>query len=83
MPSYATAGVAAALNNSAAGISQIIAQWIWIAGEADRGYPTGNFVCAGCSAGTVGVALGLRWWYGRMNREGVRDSSGRERVWVL
>lgn len=81
-PSAATTGTAAALNNSMAGISQIIAQWIWLAREAEDGYPTGNFVCAACSFATVAMAVGLRLWYGRMNRAGVKDSSGRERVWM-
>lgn len=83
VPAIATVGLAAALNNSAAGISQIIAQWIWRAEEKERGYPTGNFVCAACSFATVGMAVGLRLWYGRMNRRGERDSSGKERKWML
>lgn len=81
-PSIATLGIAAAMNNSMAGISQIIAQWIWISREAENGYPTGNFVCAACSFGTVAMAVGLRLWYGRMNCDGVRDASGKERMWM-
>lgn len=83
VPSIAAVGLAAALNNSAAGASQIIAQWIWRAQEKERGYPTGNFVCAACSFMTVAMAVGLRLMYGKMNRDGVRDSSGRERTWML
>jgi hypothetical protein len=50
--------LATALNNSAAGISQIIAQWIWKAEEADIGYPTGNFTCAACMF-TVAIVSGI------------------------
>jgi len=41
-------GIAIVLNNSAAGVSQVIAQWIWKPSEAMQGYPTGNFSCAAC-----------------------------------
>ncbi|KAF2174737.1 MFS general substrate transporter [Zopfia rhizophila CBS 207.26] len=82
VPSIVTMGVATALNNSAAGISQVIAQWIWRASEADRGYPTGNFVCAGASFVTATIAVGLRLHYGRLNRIGGTDASGKKRVWL-
>lgn len=35
-PSMVTVGIAAAINNSGAGISQIIVQWIWPASEAQK-----------------------------------------------
>lgn len=69
-PSLLTIPLCIALNNSCAGIGQIIAQWIWKAGEKESGYPTGNFVCAACSFYVAGSAIGLRWWYGRMNKGG-------------
>lgn len=78
-PSFLTLGLAIAVNNSCAGVGQIIAQWIWKHGEEGRGYPTGNFVCAGCSFLVAGVAAGLRVWYGRMNKVG----RGEGRVWAL
>jgi hypothetical protein len=81
-PSLLTIPFAIALNNSSAGIGQIIAQWIWKADEAKRGYPTGNFVCAACSFFVAAVAAGLRLWYGRMNRKGALDASGAARVWA-
>ena len=75
--------IATAVNNSAAGISQIIAQWIWIPSEADRGYPTGNFTCAACSFTVAIVAIILRLLYARMNKADVHDVSGFKRVWAL
>ncbi|KAF2475006.1 MFS general substrate transporter [Lindgomyces ingoldianus] len=81
-PSFLTIPLAIALHNSSAGIGQIIAQWIWKAGEAKDGYPTGNFVCAGCSFFVAVVAAGLRITYGVMNRREVRDASGEKRVWA-
>jgi hypothetical protein len=75
--------IATAMNNSMAGISQIIAQWIWRPSEDDLGYPTGNYVCAACSFATALVALSLRLWYGHMNKVGVKDASGKERIWLL
>lgn len=83
VPAIACMGIATALNNSAAGVSQIIAQWIWIPGEADQGYPTGNYVCAACSFATAAIALVMRLIYGRMNANGARDAQGKERVWLL
>jgi hypothetical protein len=81
-PSLLTIPFAIALNNSCAGIGQIIAQWIWKAGEKERGYPTGNFVCAACSFYVALSASGLRIWYGRMNRRGTLDARGEKRVWA-
>ncbi|EOD51663.1 putative mfs transporter protein [Neofusicoccum parvum] len=84
VPSVVTMGVATALNNSAAGVSQIIAQWIWKADEAAAGFPTGNFVCAACSFATAAMAAGLRWYYGRLNERGETvDARGERRVWLL
>lgn len=83
VPAIATMAIATALNNSAAGVSQIIAQWIWKADEELIGYPTGQFTCAAMSFATAVIALGLRWWYGRMNAGAVRDASGKERIWLL
>lgn len=37
VPAIATMAIATALNNSAAGVSQIIAQWIWRPSEAETG----------------------------------------------
>lgn len=76
-------GIATALNNSSAGISQIIAQWIWIPGQSEEGYPTGNFVCAACSFATAALAIAMRINYGRMNRIGAKDAQGKQRIWLL
>ena len=83
VPSIVTMGIAAALNNSGAGVSQVIAQWIWIANEKVRGYPTGNFTCAACSFATALLAFCLRLLYGRMNKNKVTDARGDKRVWML
>lgn len=80
-PSLLTIPFAIALHNSCAGLGQIVAQWIWKAGEAEAGYPTGNFVCAACSFFVAIVATGLRLWYGRMNRVGALDARGEKRIW--
>jgi len=83
VPSIVTMGIAAALNNSGAGVSQVIAQWIWIADEKPQGYPTGNFMCAACSFATALIAFGLRVLYGRMNATGAKDARGNSRIWLL
>ena len=81
-PSFLTIPLAIALNNSCAGLGQIVAQWIWRPAEVRRGYPTGNFVCAACSFLVAGIAVVLRLWYGRMNRKGQLDAGLVERVWA-
>lgn len=83
VPSIVTMGIAAALNNSGAGVSQVIAQWIWIADEKVIGYPTGNFTCAACSFATALIAFGLRFLYSRMNDKGTTDARGDRRIWLL
>jgi hypothetical protein len=83
VPAIACMGIATALKNSSAGLSQIIAQWIWIPSEKGSGYPTGNFVCAACSFATVGLACGMRLNYARMNRTGALDAQGKGRIWLL
>jgi hypothetical protein len=83
VPSITTMFLAVAIHNSGAGVGSLISQWIWLDSEADIGYPTGNSVCAGCSAGVVCTAIGLRLYYGHLNKKGVKDVSGKERVWLL
>jgi MFS family permease len=82
-PSFLTLPLAIAVHNSCAGIGQIIAQWIWKNNERAEGFPTGNFVCAGCSFLVAAIAAFLRIWYGRMNRLERSDSRGDQRVWAL
>jgi hypothetical protein len=72
---------AIALNNSCAGLGQIIAQWIWKQNERESGYITGNAVCAACSFYVAASAVGLRLYYARMNKKGVLDARGEPRVW--
>ncbi|KAJ4415889.1 hypothetical protein N0V82_007083 [Gnomoniopsis sp. IMI 355080] len=80
-PSLVTIPFAIALHNSCAGLGQIIAQWIWKAGEASQGYPTGNFTCAACSFFVAIMAISLRLRYAKMNGDGIRDAQGNKRVW--
>ena len=75
--------IAVALNNSAAGFSQIIAQWIWKDEEQKQGFPTGNFTCAAMSFTIAAIALGLRFWYAHLNRINAKDASGKDRIWML
>lgn len=81
-PSITTVAITTALNNSAAGIGQVIAQWIWISSEKDNGYPTGNFTCAASSFAVAILTLGLRRWYGHMNANKTPDASGTPKVWA-
>lgn len=83
VPSPRTMGLAAAMNNTTVGASSILAVWIWKASEAQRGFPTGNIICAVCSFVTAILVTGLRIMYGRMNKNGVTDSTGSARVWAL
>ena len=83
VPSVTTMFLAVAMHNSCAGVGSLIAQWIWLDSEAETGYTTGNSVCAACSFGAATTAIGLRLWYGHLNRQGARDASGKQRVWLL
>ncbi|KAK3051117.1 hypothetical protein LTR09_007867 [Extremus antarcticus] len=83
VPSIPAMAIAVAMNNSCAGVGSMIAQWIWLDSEAETGYKTGNAVCAACSAGAAVTAIGLRLWYGHLNRVGARDARGQQRVWLL
>ena len=83
VPSIKTMAIATAMNNSAAGISQIIAQWIWKTSEEKEGFPTGNFVCAAMSFTIAFTALGLRFWYAHLNKTKAKDASGHDRTWML
>ena len=83
VPAFATMAIATACNNSMAGLSQIIAQWIWIPDEELQGYPTGNYVCGACSFATALIALTLRLWYGHLNDVKAKDASGNDRIWLL
>ena len=75
--------LAVAMHNSCAGIGSLIAQWIWLDSEAETGYTTGNSVCAACSFGVIATVTGLRLYYGRLNKIGAKDASGKSRVWLL
>ena len=75
--------LAVAIHNSGAGVGSLISQWIWLDSEALTGYTTGNSVCAACSAGVVCTSIGLRLYYGHLNKKGIKDIRGEKRVWLL
>ena len=77
MWSTAAIGLAVALNVSiGAGLGQIPGVWIYKAGEAGRGYPTGHGVnCAMLVVVALG-ALALRVYYVRRNRAIVAAAAG-------
>ncbi|KAL2811556.1 hypothetical protein BDW59DRAFT_167987 [Aspergillus cavernicola] len=79
-PSSRTLGLAAALNNSMVGLASILALWIWRAAEADRGYPTGNTVCAVAGFLTAALALILHFFYKRENRKAMGQT---QRIWNI
>ncbi|EEU38102.1 uncharacterized protein NECHADRAFT_48085 [Fusarium vanettenii 77-13-4] len=82
VPSKRTMGLAAAMNNGTVGIASIISVWIWPAKDAASGFPTGNIVCSAAGFLTAALMLGLRFCYGRMNKNGELDASGVQRVWA-
>ena len=41
------------------------------------------FQCAACSACVVVTCLTLRFYYGRLNKIGAKDASGKDRIWLL
>lgn len=83
VPSVTTIFLAVAIHNSGAGVGSLISQWIWLPSEQYTGYTTGNAVCAACSACVVCTAVGLRLYYGHLNKQGIKDVNGKERVWLL
>lgn len=82
-PSGRTVGLAAAINNATVGAASVLSVWIWRSDEAERGYPTGLIVCCVCAFVTAALSLGLRFHYGKMNRNRVVDINGVAREWVL
>jgi hypothetical protein len=75
----AATGLAVALNVSiGAGIGQIPGVWIYKADEATRGYPTGHGVnCAMLFVVATGAVM-LRIYYGRKNKQIIRQANGEE-----
>lgn len=79
-PSTRTLGLAAAMNNSMVGLASILALWVWRSVEEDRGFPTGNTVCAVAGYVTAGLALVLHFFYLRENK---RTTGQEQRAWAL
>ncbi|KAF2142006.1 uncharacterized protein K452DRAFT_326570 [Aplosporella prunicola CBS 121167] len=76
----AATGLAIALNISFGAPGQIAGVWIYKAGEKSKGYPTGHWANAGLLLFVAVGGLGLRLYYGLLNRR-VRRGGG-DRVYV-
>ncbi|KAK0724216.1 major facilitator superfamily domain-containing protein [Lasiosphaeris hirsuta] len=77
--STASVGLAVALNvGFGAGMGQIPGVWIYKAQEAKAGYPTGHWVNAGMLFFVAAGSTALRVWYGRKNRQLLREGGGQE-----
>ncbi|KLU81121.1 hypothetical protein MAPG_00216 [Magnaporthiopsis poae ATCC 64411] len=56
------------------GLGQIPGVWIYKSDEASKGYPTGHFVNAGMLFFVATGCLGLRVFYGRRNKQILREN---------
>lgn len=84
VPARSTVGLAVAMNNSMVGVASIVALWIWIPAEAERGYPTANIVCAVSGFVTALIAFGLVVYYRRLNQRGGNEPDTRDsQAWAL
>jgi hypothetical protein len=61
-------GLAIAINISVGAPGQIAGVWIYKADQAERGYPTGHWTNAGLLFFVAVGCLGLRIYYGLLNR---------------
>ncbi|XMA20056.1 hypothetical protein WAI453_012847 [Rhynchosporium graminicola] len=68
-------GLAIALNISVGAPGQIAGVWIYKANEAKQGYPTGHWTNASLLFFAAAVCIGLRLYYGLLNRRIVRDGN--------
>jgi hypothetical protein len=64
----ASAGLAIALNISVGAPGQIAGVWIYKADQAEEGYPTGHWTNAGLLFFVAVGCVGLRVYYGWLNR---------------
>lgn len=75
----ASIGLAIAINVSlGAGFGQIGGIWIYKEGEKDRGYPTGHWTNAAMMLVVAASSVGLRIYYGIMNKRLIRIAEGQE-----
>lgn len=83
--STASVGLAIAINVSCgAGLGQIPGVWIYKAEESKRGFPTGHWTNAAMLFVVFVGSILLRLWYGRKNRQLLRESSdGNVRLFKL
>jgi len=66
-------GLAIAINISVGALGQIAGVWIYKANEATKGYPTGHWTNAALLFFVAAGAVGLRIYYGLLNRRVVRN----------
>lgn len=67
--STASTGLAVALNLTfGGGPGLLLGVWIYKPEDAKGGYKTGNWINAAFMLGILVICVGLRWWYGRMNK---------------
>ena len=78
--STAATGLAIALNVSFGAPGQIVGVWIYKATEAKVGYPTGHWTNAGLLFFAALGCLGLRIYYGFVNRR--RKVGGKSRMFA-
>ena len=64
--------MAIALNVSLGAPGQIVGVWIYKENEAKKGYPTGHWTNAALLFLTAAGCVGLRIYYGAMNRRRAR-----------
>ncbi|KIN02777.1 hypothetical protein OIDMADRAFT_120160 [Oidiodendron maius Zn] len=77
----ASVGLAIAINISVGAPGQIAGVWIYKADEATRGYPTGHWTNAALLFFVAVGCVGLRIYYGLLNRKIVRDGGAAKRLY--
>ena len=69
--STASTGLAVALNLMlGGGPGLLLGVWIYKPKDAKGGYKSGNWLNGAFMLGIVVICVGLRWWYGRINKNG-------------
>jgi hypothetical protein len=73
-------GLAIAINISVGAPGQIAGVWIYKADQAERGYPTGHWTNAGLLFFVAAGCIGLRIYYGLLNRRIMKGNRTDESV---
>ncbi|SPN99096.1 related to putative tartrate transporter [Cephalotrichum gorgonifer] len=77
--STASVGLAIAINVSfGAGFGQIGGIWIYMESEKERGYPSGHWTNAAMMLVVAVGSIGLRLYYGMVNKRLIKDANGEE-----